>query len=168
MVGPTYRGAPQVLSEPAWLLAHCDSGVTWGYLKDSRWQLGSNAFPDLCPVPDPETIFEARIFSRSGEILLWRTLLGFSGRFLTDLPAMDVDDPARPDDESRLLLAGRLIERRNNFTRVGNGAGAEQVLPLQIVDRPNPWPRLVVRHYFVRDPETGVVSVAATRLVEVR
>ena len=53
--------------------------------------------------------------------------------------------------------------------RVGDGTGAEQALPLLVAeDPPSPWPRLVVRHYFARDAETGAVRVTATRLVEVR
>jgi CRISPR-associated protein (TIGR03984 family) len=159
---------PTPFGEPAWLVAHCYSGVTWGYLRDSRWALGSDAFPEFCPRPTSENLLEARIFSRLSEILLWRTAVGLCGRSLTDQPMVASDDPTRPDDESRLLLAGRIIERRNGFTRVGDGTGAEQVLPLELDDQSNRWPRLIARHYFAPDPETGAVNVAASRLLEIR
>lgn len=161
--------APRAVTEPTWLLAHCDAGVTWGRLDGGRWRLGSDAFPDLCPRPAEAAIQQLRIFWRATEVLIWRSEEGLRGRVLRDGPPAADGDPARPDDQERLLLARHSLEHRDGFTRVGNGTGAEQALPLVVAgDPPSPWPRLVVRHYFARDTETGAVRVTATRLVEVR
>lgn len=162
------QAEPVAITESAWLLAHCESGVTWGRLDGKHWLLGSDFFADLCPRPKPATILEARIFSPAEEILIWKTKSGLRGRRLKDGPSISSADPARPQDECRLLLAGQVIDPRNGFTRVGDGIGAEQALPLTVAQPPVPWPRLVVRHYFTRDSETGAVRVVVSRLVEIR
>ncbi len=162
------QAAPRTIAKPAWLLAHCESGVTWGRFQDERWHLGSEAFPDLCPRPAQATLLEIRIFSQPEEILIWKTGTSLHGRILRDAASINHDDPCRPENESRLLLAGRVIDNSDGFSRVGNGIGAEQALPLAVAEPPDPWPRLVVRHYFARDERTGAVRVIATRLVEIR
>lgn len=161
--------APMELGAPAWALCHCDDGVTWGRLESGAWKLGSSVFPDLCPTPSEISIQELRVFSRAAEVLLWRADDGLRGRVLWDSVPPLSDGATRPADEDRLLLAGRGGEPRDGFTRVGDGTGAEQALPLRVTDGPSTsWPRLCVRHYFARDAETGGVRVAATRLVEVK
>lgn len=158
----------ELIDPPAWLLCHCDDGVTWGLVEGGRWRLGSMVFPDLCPPPSATTLQELRIFSRKGEILIWRDGIELSGRILRESPSPVDDDPCAPDDDERILLAGRVGERRDGFTRVSDGTGAEQALPLRVTEgSSHSWPRLRVRHYFARDAETGGVRVAATRLIEV-
>lgn len=79
------------------------------------------------------------------------------------------DGPLTPHDEERLLLAGRVREQEDGFTRVDDGTGAEHALPFSVRDQSSSsWPRLRVRHYFARDEQTGCVRVVATRLVEVK
>ena len=165
----TGRGpVPLSLGEDAWALCHCDDGVTWGRLADGTWRLASQVFPGISPVPSAITLQEMRVFSRVAEALIWRTEDGLRGRVLRDVPSAVRDGPLMPHDEQRLLLAGRVGEHRDGFTRVGDGTGAEQVLPLPVVEGVLPlWPRLHVRHYFTCDEHTGRVRVAATRLVEV-
>jgi CRISPR-associated protein (TIGR03984 family) len=159
--------APLVLGDPAWILCHCDDGVTWGRLEGGAWRLGSAVFPDLCPHPSDVVLQELRAFSAIAEVLLWRTDDGFCGRVLRD--SVPKDASCSPHDEERLLLSGRVGEDKDGFTRVGDGAGAEQALPLRIMEgSSHSWPRLRVRHYFARDEETGSVRVVATRLVEVK
>lgn len=161
--------SPIAFGDPAWLLCHADDGVTWGRLERGAWKLGSTAFPDLCPVPFDVCIQELRVFSREAEVLLWRMVDGLRGRILRDGdPGLD-DGPTRPADEERLLLGDHVGEHKDGFTRVGDGTGAEQALPLRARKGPSSsWPRLCVRHYFARDAETGGVRVVATRLVEVK
>lgn len=160
--------APATLGESVWLLCHDDDGVTWGRLEDSGWRLGSTLFPHLCPPPSAITLQELRIFSDLAEVLIWRARDGLRGRILRDSTRPGDDVSCSPHDEDRRLLAGRIIERKGGFTRVGNGTGAEQALPIHVWEDPSRWPRLRVRHYFARDEETGCVRVAATRLVEVK
>lgn len=164
------RGAaPMMLGDSAWLVCHCDDGVTWGRLDGGAWRLGSTPFPDLCPTPSEVAIQELRVFSSTVEVLIWRTGDGLRGRILRDAGA-PVDDPScSPHDEERLVLTGRVGEHKAGFTRVGDGTGAEQALPLRVMEgRAASWPRLRVRHYFARDEKTGCVRVVATRLVEVK
>jgi CRISPR-associated protein (TIGR03984 family) len=161
------RGAaPGDLGDRAWLLCHCEDGVTWGRREGDAWHLGSSCFPDLCPTPSESNVLEMRVFSPAAEVLIWRTENGLCGRVLRDTGHADAGaSPDRPDDEERLLLAGLVKEHRRGFTRVGDGSGAEQALPLRITE--SSWPGLRVRHYFARDDQTGSVRVVATRLVEV-
>lgn len=168
VLGSSEALVSELIEPPAWLLCHCDDGVTWGLVDDGGWRLGSMVFPDLCPTPSATTLQELRIFSRKCEILIWRDRVGLSGRILRESPTPVDDDPCAPHDDKRILLAGRVGEHLNGFTRVSDGTGAEQALPLRITEGPShSWPRLRVRHYFARDAESGCVRVAATRLVEV-
>jgi len=164
------RGAaPMSLGDSAWLLCHCDDGVTWGRLEGGAWRLGSTVFPDLCPVPSEVVIQELRVFSSATEVLIWRTDEGLRGRVLRDSVPAVTDGPLRPHGEERLLLAGRVGEHKDGFTRVGDGTGAEQALPLRVTEGPSSsWPRFRVRHYFAREERIGCVRVVATRLMEVR
>lgn len=162
------RGAaPAALGEHAWVLCHCDDGVTWGRREGSGWLLGSTLFPDLCPHPSELGLQELRVFSAVAEVLIWREEDRLCGRILRDSTAPVKD--CSPDDEKRLLVAGVVRECREGFTRVGDGTGAEQALPLNVGEGPaHAWPCLRVRHYFGRDEATGSIRVVASRLVEVK
>ncbi len=157
-----------------WLLAHSDDGVTWGrYDAQARaWRLGSQVAPEVSPQIHPVTLQELRLFGEGGEVLIWRTDAGLRGRLLRDRPAVTEGDgavdPLRPSDESRILRGDRVRELCDyGFTRVGDGSGAEQVLPLHASNEQlqSAQIRFVVRHYFEADAETGAVRIAATRLV---
>lgn len=179
---------PQADASPeklCWALAHCLDGVTWGR-RDGRdaaspWQLGSSVFPDLCPPLSADNLLELRLFGRHGELLLWRDdqehQPAFRGRWLIDVADKshhDENDPCRPHREDRVLLGNQYLETRGGFTRVGDGTGREQAVPLECQEadfdagdqRRMPL-RLSVCHYFETDDETGAVRVAATRLVHV-
>lgn len=153
-----------------WLLAHCNGGVTWGRLKSDGWVLGSRVFPDLCPTPQEGQIQALRVFSREAEVYLWPTEQGLVGRLLIQDDA-DVAPELKPTEEEWLLMASRIIETKGDFTRVGDGKGSEQALPLILSERvdrvASKWPRLRVRHYFAEDEGTGRVYVRVTQLVEV-
>jgi len=156
-----------------WLLAHLADGVTWGKAdRNGRWILGSTAFPDLCPTIREDNLLELRLFCPKGEILVWHHDEGFSGRLLEDDPAGAQEPCVAPDDETRILLGGRLIEEpKGGFSRVRTSDGREQVVALECAGEDfsgGRWPlRLKVRHYFKQDENTGAVRVAATRLVDV-
>ncbi|MCZ7664444.1 MAG: CRISPR-associated protein Csx19 [Thermoleophilia bacterium] len=161
--------APIALGDPAWLLCHCDDGVTWGRFEGGVWRLGSTVFQDLCPHPSALVLLELRVFSAVAEVLIWRADDGLRGRILRDSAAPMKDVSCLPHDEERLLVSGRAGEHQNGFTRVGDGTGAEQALPFRVTEgSAHSWPRLRVRHYFARDNESGSVRVVATRLVEVK
>ena len=101
-------------------------------------------------------------------MLIWRAGDGFQGRILREKADISSDDPARPADEDRVLLGDRIVASRqaDGFTRVGDGTGAEQAVPLDLHPKGR-WPlRLKIRHYFETESKTGALRVAATRLVK--
>jgi CRISPR-associated protein (TIGR03984 family) len=157
-----------------WALAHCDDGVTWGtYDAGAKtWHLGNRVAPEVSPPIRSKTLQELRLFGEGGEVLIWRTDEGLQGRFLREAePPIDRSDeanPLRPLDEPR-ILRGTLVlaECEHGFTHVGDGAGAEQVLPLAVNKEQlrAAQVRLDVRHYYEVDEVIGAVRIAATRLV---
>src|SRR5690606_37119669 len=80
----------------------------------------------------------------------------------------DATSGASREVMSRILRGGSVLaQRRHGFTHIGDGAGAEQVLPLAVSNeqlRAAQVP-LDVCHYYEADAETGAVRIAATRLV---
>ena len=162
-----------------WLLAHCYDGVTWGFLEHGVWVLSSAAFPAVSPAVSEKNLLELRLFGEECEILIWRTDEGFSGRRLTDNGEPDKNDPCRPDTEKRILLGDRMVPDADQtqpnpvkgFTCVGTARGLRQAVPVKCSKADfaeGLWPlRLEVKHYFEQDDETGVVRVAASRLVNV-
>lgn len=158
----------------AWALAHCDDGVTWGRYdaQQALWRLGNQVAPEVAPEIQQETLQELRLFGRSAEVLIWRTSGGFCGRVLRDTESADDGrkrtGPLRPLDESRILLGTRVLAHCDQgFTHVGDGTGAQQVLPILVTDAQlqEARVRVEVRHYFQSQNETGAVRIAVTRLV---
>lgn len=168
--------APDAVEGLRWLLAHCHDGVTWGRLGDDGllWLVSSAVFPDLCPSISASNLLEMRLFGKEKEVLIWRSEAGFSGRCLSDETGNPEggDSPTRPDDETRILLGDRLVDGpKGSFSRTGTASGREQAVPLECTEQDftggrQPL-RLLVRHYFEQDAETGAVRVAASRLVDV-
>lgn len=157
-----------------WALAHCDDGVTWGRYDTGAkaWRFGNHVAPEVSPPIRSETLQELRLFGEGGEVLIWRTDAGLQGRVLREAdPATDRSDeanPLRPSDESRILRGALVVaECDHGFTHIGDGAGAEQVLPLAANKEQlrAAQVRLDVRHYYEVDAETGAIRIAATRLV---
>lgn len=174
LLGDENTATPEGATGLVWALAHCDDGVTWGRYDGAAraWRLGNQVAPDVSPPIRPETLQELRLFGEDGEVLIWRTDAGLRGRVLRDSDsAADRDDgagPAPPLDESRIVRGSLVLAQcEHGFTHIGDGTGAEQVLPLSVSDeqlRSAPV-RLDVRHYCEADPVTGAVRIAATRLI---
>lgn len=169
--------APEGATGLAWALAHCDDGVTWGRYDEAAraWRLGNQVAPDVSPPIRPETLQELRLFGKDGEVLIWRTEAGLRGRVLRETqPSRNRDDeadPLRSSEESRVLRGDLVLAQcEYGFTRIRDRAGAEQVLPIEVSDEQlrAAQIRLVVRHYFEADGETGAVRIAATRLVRLK
>lgn len=172
LLGEGNAAAPEEASGLVWALAHCDDGVTWGCYDAGVWRLGNHVAPEVSPPIRLETLQELRLFGERAEVLVWRTDAGLRGRVLRETdPAADRGDesnPLRPSNESRILRGGSVLaQRRHGFTHIGDGAGAEQVLPLAVSNEQlrAAQVRLDVCHYYEADAETGAVRIAATRLV---
>jgi len=165
----------------AWVLAHSESGVTWGRYdgEENRWRLGDEVAPDeISPSLRRDTLLEVRVFGEGGEVLIWRSGSELRGRVLADdiqgqAGSGDEPDPLKPSCEYRLLRCRHLKRALDHgFGHMATGTGAEQVIPLIVSGGSrNPvqeqdWPRLGVRHYYERDRETGAVRVVATRLAK--
>lgn len=175
LLGEENAAVPEGTAALVWALAHCDDGVTWGrYDAETKaWRLGNQVAPEVSSPVRPETLQELRLFGDAGEVLIWRTDAGLRGRVLRETnPAADRGDESntlRPADESRILRGGLVVAQcEQAFTHVRDGAGAEQVLPLGASDEQLQAARirLDVRHYYEADADTGVVRIAATRLVK--
>jgi len=154
--GPTPAEPHNVL----FALAHCDSGVTWGYLDDQRqWQLGTAVDPGLCPVPTARSLHELRLFGYTAEVLIWRGDDGLQGRILADdQTAFERSDALRPLNEGR-RLRGKRGDQRNGFVPYVDVGGSQHLAPSAFPEE------FSVRHYLEQDPATGAVRIAVTRLV---
>lgn len=159
----------------AWALAHSDDGVTWGRFdgEAGRWRLGHDAVPEVSPPIRPEALQELRLFGDGGEALIWRSDEGLRGRLLEDARGdspRDEADPLRPSDELRMVRGDHRIREDvgGGFTRVTDGTGAEQVLPVALDEAQlrQHKVRLHVRHYWAQNADDGTVRIAVTRLVK--
>lgn len=140
-------------------LAHTDSGVTWGYLVQAAWKLGSSVDPGLCPIPTASSLHELRLFGNAAEVLIWRGDNGLQGRILAD-DGTDFGplDPLRPMDEAR-RLQGEGQKSRDGFVPYIDAGGARHLAPESFPGE------FSVRYYFEQDSSTGAVRIAATRLI---
>lgn len=178
LIGETEPSRPEEVTGLVWALAHCDDGVTWGRYDDQAktWRLGNQVSGNGKTSPSPpirrETLQELRLFGEECEILIWRMEGDLRGRLIRETdPPVDRDDktnPLRPADEFRILLGNFVIAPcQHSFTHVGDQTGTEQVLPI-VVDKKqlqSGQVGLVVSHYYEQGQETGIVRIAATRLV---
>jgi CRISPR-associated protein (TIGR03984 family) len=159
----------------AWLLAHCDDGVVWGRRQGGNWRLSSAVFPEVSPEPRRENLQQVRLFGLLREVLIWKADGGWLGRELADTETL-AGEPLRPEEQEYVLLGDRVLSpAKEGFTLVGDGRGSRHAVPLACdegqfgQDPERRWPlRLQVRHYFAADPRSGVVRVAASRLVHVK
>lgn len=159
----------RALGSAAWLLAYAEDGVIWGKLAGGALVLPQTETPTL----SSQTLLEARLFNQQGEIHLWRTDEGFSACVVTDTPSGD----GAFDEVQRLW--GTDVDRDSKvgdgFTLLVDGLeGLRHAVPFAIptnyfVKPPRRFhPALIqTRHYFQVDEQTGVTSVALSRLVSI-
>jgi hypothetical protein len=153
---------PQGTHGVVYALAHCDAGVTWGYLgKNGKWSLGSHFDPVLCPVPTVQSIQEIRFFGPCAELLIWRTENGLKGRLLIDESIGEKqNDPLFPMLESRYLRGSAV--KTHEFVHYIDDGGLEQMAPASLNGK------LYVKHYFIEENETGAVKIFISRLLSER
>lgn len=155
-----------------WSLAFSYEGVTWGkFIADaSKWQWGSDFFPDNCPTPTLSKLTEIRLFGENQEMHIWRSGEEWRGRMLKDAISLDERNEFRPADERRLIRADRMFKMDpSGFSCVSDNTGVQQIFPMECRQEDflnGYWPlRLKIRNYFSEDRESGAARITATRLV---
>lgn len=147
-------------------LAHCVDGISWGRADSGSWSFSAAAFPGECPIVTAANILEIRFFGDRSETLIWHRDGELHGRVLADCADGDVG----PLDVPRVVNGDRVLRATTRgFTMIGDGAGSAHAVPMACSAHDfatRPWPlRLLVRHYFETDEETGIARIAASRLV---
>ena len=176
------NGTGSAIAEAAntdWLLAHCNDGVVWGRwdVQQNRWRLSTVQFPKygrVSPLLAEENLQQLRVFGSEREVLVWRTEGGFTGRVLIE-GSGTVRQELQPKEEKHILVGDRLLAGPvDGFSLVGDARGSRHAVPLLCEEKDfkdgnrTRWPlRLTVRHYFTQNEDTGVVQIAASRLVKV-
>lgn len=173
---------PEPVSDPeSWLLAHGRDGITWGVLAADGWHFS----PEAASL-HRDTLQQLRIFDSRREVLVWRTPDGLRGRSLADAPdapgppeswsPMRLTDPGRaqwtdpvegsptaPIDERMVILGPQDDQSPTEaFTELAASTGAVHHVPLPAG---RGVPALHLRHYLELDDASGIVRIAATRLV---
>ncbi len=150
-----------------WLLAHADDGVIWGVWRESECllALAHTAFPHHSPPLRWPTLQHCRLFGPAGELLLWPGDQGWHAILRRD----DMSEGSEQDylEEEHLLWGDNAVECKEGFCLVREGARTIlHALPLSTTPTKHQRARLRVRHYLATDAETGMVRIAASRLVD--
>jgi len=152
-----------------YLLAHADDGVIWGKFDDQyNLKLSGEVINAVQVELRAETLQQARIFDKHGELLIWKIANGFSARSVIDA------ENAEPDcmDEN-LILWGTKAERHGVFSLLIEGEQGLLHAPPAAVDKGKRL-ALIVRHYIGYDDENsddalqkeGQAYVILSRLVD--
>lgn len=150
-----------------WLLAHANDGVIWGEVRSDGLHLSNVLFgPDL----QDRTLQTARLFSETGELLLWRSGNGWGARLVKD----GEGEIKEYYDEGQLLW-GTAVDKNENgsipskdgFILLRHGAeGLCHAPPLRLQDANKLPLQLNVRHYLNYDDE-GQAYVKFCRLISI-
>jgi CRISPR-associated protein (TIGR03984 family) len=152
-----------------YLLAHADDGVIWGRLDGEDLITSHDVAPEYSPPLRVETLQTARIFTRVGELLVWRDEAGaWAGRLITEAMPGATAEWTEAFDEQQVLWGTKAESRERGFTSMSDGSqGLFHVVPLNITghfDEQTRPLRLVVRHYLKAD-DYGFVRINASRLL---
>ncbi len=155
---------PAIAPDNDWYaVLQCSDAYVWGIWRSEKWVWASN---ECAEVREPRkiTLQEARIFSPSRELLVWR--VGefydetFAGRVLTD--AVDETSDWKP------------IERHHEFWSNENGNSSRSIGTFterrnkggQVVITP-PGKSLLIRQYIEEDDTHASLRIAALRFVSI-
>jgi CRISPR-associated protein (TIGR03984 family) len=150
-----------------YVLVHAEDGVIWGRFDNNHLITSGDVFTELKFAKlRSQTLQQCRMFGNNCEVMLWKV-----GK---DWNARSIDDTNNPDclpDEHQILWGTKAERENKGFTLVADGQeGLKHVVPLinipfdQSKNLYRPL-RLTVRHYLDEDPDTGVVRVYLSRLV---
>ncbi len=146
-----------------WLLAHTDSGVIWGELRNNELTLSSDAFPRRGLSLRGETLQQARLFGAAGELLLWR---GPDEQWHATTRHDGEGEAGEYFDEDYVLWGFKEEQPpRGGFCELREGAeGIIHAPPLQHTPSDKQRAHLTMRHYLQHDA-SGVIRIVAGRLL---
>lgn len=170
-------GAYQLTREDAscYLLAHADDGVIWGRIEPDGTLITSHdalknskdtTLQAKLPRLQEKTLQQARLFSRHGEVAIWRDGEGeWRGRVIINAAGEEKADWEDSFDEPYLLWGTYVVEALpDHFTLVADGQqGMYHAVPFSAgsINEATQL-RLMTRHYL---NQTGFAQVVASRLV---
>jgi CRISPR-associated protein (TIGR03984 family) len=159
------------LGAQIWLLAHAVDGVIWGKIEQGKLVHSGDLFPGLSPRLRASTLMEARLFSSSAEVHIWRGEAGFTGCIIEDahMPG------ALAFDERQRLWGTIAKARQAGFTLLADGReGLQHALPLDVPDsafarnEQELYRPVVLRtRQYIGFDEMGRAQITASRLVDV-
>lgn len=161
------RGWLSEQMEEAALLAHTDDGLVWGRVQDGKVRIVHDVFPDVFPLLREETLWQLWLFGPDTELYLWRDGDRWQRRLITEREG----DEREYYDERQMLWGVYRQSSHDGFTLVDEGqqglahAAPLDVLPDAFDDQRHPL-RLRLRHYLAEEPESGLLRVTLSRLVE--
>ncbi|BDI31525.1 hypothetical protein CCAX7_35760 [Capsulimonas corticalis] len=149
--------APIGFSSPTvWAVVQCGDTLAWGQYGQAQWRWTSELDSEV-RAPAIANLFEARVFSREREALIWRRDDGkFAGRTVTDATISDA--LLAPIDEEwlfegkvsgsqgDLFVSRKLLGGNVSVTPQGRG--------------------VCIRHYVEADLNTGLLHIALSRFLE--
>jgi CRISPR-associated protein (TIGR03984 family) len=155
-----------------YLLAHAEDGVIWGRFDENGLKTSGDLLFDKCTKFHPaklrsQTLQQCRMFGDKCEVMLWKIGKDWKARSIEDTNNQDC-----LHDEHQILWGTKAEKEKDGFTLVADGQeGLKHAVPLVSIPfdqsknlyRPL---RLTVRHYLDEDPDTGVVRVYLSRLVD--
>lgn len=145
-------------------LIHLDDGVLWGRVENDKLVVPSPADCDWVPTLRTLTIQQCRLFSRKGELFIWRIAEGrWRGRKVTDAPNTNYE--LIPEEQ---LLIGNQVAAKlpNDFMAIREAStGLRQVVPLTATIDDDHRLALVVHHYLSEDDD-GQANIKCSRLVD--
>ncbi|HZU70959.1 MAG TPA: CRISPR-associated protein Csx19 [Ktedonobacteraceae bacterium] len=152
-----------------YLLAHTDDGVIWGRLDGTELITSHGLVPEYSPPLRAETLLTARVFSRAGELLVWRDESGeWAGRLIIEDKPDATAEWTRAFEEKQVLFGTHAQPKERGFALMREGSqGLFHAVPLDLsgpIDEEERPLRLIVRHYLKED-KNGFVRVNASRLV---
>jgi CRISPR-associated protein (TIGR03984 family) len=153
-----------------WLLAHADDGVIWGLVDNGKLITSDAVLPDVSPPLRAETLQQARLFSESGELLLWRNGdKRWHARLIREIQDSDKSDWDEAIDEPQILWGTDAQPLNDGFTLMSDGSqGLRHAVPIPVNGNYNGQTRplrLWVRHY-LKDDDNGFTRIIASRLVK--
>lgn len=146
-----------------YLLAHADDGVIWGRV-DTDGLYTSHGIAPASPSLRASTLQQARLFSATGELLLWRSDDGWQARLVSDVDGDMVDWI----DEDQILWGDAVEKSQDGFTMVREGSqGMRHAVPIEVSKEllEQRKLRLRVRHY-IHHNDDGEARIILSRLVQ--